>query len=367
MNILHIVGKDLIEGNGITSAVPPLIREQNKINGINSRLLVISENKLEYKKMFGVDFKIYSKIEDIYLYLEKEYIPDIVIFHEIYHFKFIKIYPKLLKLKIPYIVKPHCSLTKAAQSKGKLKKDLANTLFFKKFIENSVAVSFLNESEQSKSKKYRFNSIIVNNGVYCNIDKHMIDKKINKNEISIIFLSRIDLYHKGLDVLLEGIADIKEDIFYNKKFNINIYGSGNERDVEYLKDKINQMNNNKVKYNGPVFGIEKENIIKNSDIFVLTSRLEGMPMAILECWANGMPCIITPGTNMCDDLYSNNKLGWVTGLDKNEIRETILKAIEEYKDDKKLYFENCTSWVEKNYKWERIAVDSVQKYKKFIK
>ena len=364
MNILHIVGKDLTEGNGITSAVPPLIKAQNDLKHINSKLLVISDNKIDYRHRFDIDSYICKNINKIKKYIKEIYKPDIVVFHEIYYLSFIKVYKIFSTLNIPYIIKPHCSLTKVAQQKSKIKKIVANKIMFERFILKSKGILFLNEDERKKSILNN-NSIIENNGI--EIIEHLPNNLKDNEKINIIYLSRIDLYHKGLDILIDAICSIDEIEFEDKNFDIKIYGTGNEVDIKFVQQKLEFIHKDYVEFKGPIYGDEKVKLMQKSNIFILTSRLEGMPMTILEAWGNGMPCIITPGTNMCDDIKENDKLGWVTEFDKEDIKKCILNAIDDYRVKSKEYNKACIDWAQKKYKWDKIVESTIQKYEYIVK
>ena len=49
---------------------------------------------------------------------------------------------------------------------------------------------------------------------------------------------------------------------------------------------------------GPQFGIERDHSMAAADIFVLPSKSEGLPMAVLEAWAAGVPSLMTRACNL---------------------------------------------------------------------
>ncbi|WP_027339029.1 glycosyltransferase [Halonatronum saccharophilum] len=361
MKILHIAEMYFTKASGITSAVPPFIEAQNKVEGVSSKLLLSSG--VDIPKGFNYNFEVINinDIDNLNYFFNDIYKPDLVIFHGVYFMNYIKIYKILRKLNISYVVKPHCSLTEQAQKKKRVKKYISNLIFFNKFLKNAKAISFLNEGERRTSIRINPNSIIIGNG----IDKiKQVDKK-SKEELEIIYLGRIDFYHKGLDFLLDAIELIKDKLS-NEKIKINIYGKGSETEVKKLNEIILKININNLKFKGPVYDEEKDRVFKKANILILTSRFEGLPMTILEALSYGIPCIVTPGTNVSEEI-NNNNAGWKTSTNPKEIANTILIAINEYKKSEDKYIKDTATLVEKKYLWNSIADMSINKYRLLLK
>ena len=56
---------------------------------------------------------------------------------------------------------------------------------------------------------------------------------------------------------------------------------------------------------GPIAGADKKKVLKDADLFLHTSRSEGHPMGVLEALAYGIPCLLTPGTNMASEVAAS--------------------------------------------------------------
>jgi len=77
---------------------------------------------------------------------------------------------------------------------------------------------------------------------------------------------------------------------------------------------------------GAMFGDRKLSIMNDMDVFVHSSRWEGMPMAVLESAALGVPLLLSEATNMGDYVrrYGNGLI-----LSENTPKE-IANAMNEF-------------------------------------
>lgn len=283
--------------------------------------------------------------------------PDLVIFQGVYFWKFCFIASKLRKKNIPYIIVPRSSLTSSAQNSKKFKKKLGNIFLFKHFIQNALAIEYLTKEEYNESNKsWNNTSIIIPNG---------IDRKSNtknwkkKKSIKGVFIARLDVYHKGIDILLEACSEMKEEM-KAANFTINIYGSDRNGSRDKIKELIDQNAlNSLVIVKDAVFGEEKEKILLDSDIFILTSRFEGQPMGLLEALSYGVPCLVSEGTNMAREIYLNDA-GWTAEINKDSIKEALLRMINDISNFE-IKGKNAIE-LANNYNWEEIGKISHSKY-----
>ena len=287
--------------------------------------------------------------------------PDLVVFHEIYIYKYLSIAQELKENGIPYIIVPHGCLTKQAQARKALKKKLANMLFFNKFVANAEKIQYLSVSEQERSivqKQY----FVCGNGM----DIPACHKEYDNNDgIVITYIGRIEIKIKGLDLLLKAVYNVRD---YLKAHNvvINIYGpenNGQRSDLEkkVIEDELDEI----VHVNKEVSGDEKVSILLDSDVFIQTSRTEGMPMGIIEAMAYGLPCLVTIGTSL-GDIIRENDAGWVADIDQASIEKCLVKAVEE-KSTIPEKGTNARKYAIENFAWEKVTRDTLGFYKNVIK
>lgn len=327
---------------------------KNRPNGIKSvleELLPVQKEKIKVS-MINLRKNENSSIQNLKSY-------DLVIIHGVYNLKYLFIAEKLIKYKIPYIIVPHCSLTKISLQQSRLKKKIFNILA-NRFYKKASAIGFLNKEEEEASILVNKKSIYLPNGVHLPSD---ITKKNKSEKISIMYLSRIDIYHKGLDLLIESIKLIKDELIF-KNIQINIYGDGRKDSMEYLYKEIASNDLSKIiSYKGRVEGENKDIAFRENDIFILTSRFEGFPMAVLEALSYGIPCILTEGTNM-KSMIEKYDSGWISKTEVKDIANTILKGIDKYKKD--IYNKNTLSNA-KDFEWKNIALQHLETYNIFLK
>lgn len=127
---------------------------------------------------------------------------------------------------------------------------------------------------------------IVNNIVpFPSINKTPLHKI---STIHLLFLGQIS-EEKGIFDLLSVIIDNKSSL--KNKICLHIGGIGK---IQKLTETIeNNGISDIVKYVGWISGDEKINILNSSDIFILPSYIEGLPVSILEAMSYKMPIIST--------------------------------------------------------------------------
>ena len=355
MNILHIASL-APKANGISTVLFSLGPMQEKI-GHNVKIISVRPNIINP----DVNIEQIRYITDFKIVIQT-FKPDIVVFHSVYVKEYIQFSNYLRNSHIPYCIELHGALSVENYKKNKPFKFIANILFYNKFIKFAKSIVYLNEGEYRNSivKIINPNKTVIPNG--CNPVSDFIVEKEMSDKINILYLGRIDPVQKALPTLMNAIEKLSQD-GYSNILHFNFYGPGREANVEWLKQKLSNCVDIAT-YHGVVYGDKKDEAFKSSDIFILTSAYEGMPMSVLEALTHCLPCIITPNTNM-DDIILENCAGWVTKLDSESIYNTILKATKEYRANHTILRNNSVSTSSK-YLWERVAKLSIEQYYKLI-
>ena len=289
--------------------------------------------------------------------------PDIVIFHSIYFNQYLFYALLLWFYRIPYAIQLHGALSKENYEVSKTKKQIANFLIYNRFIKGAKSIVYLNQNEYNNSivKNINPRCIIVPNG--CDVVSDVnTEHKASESSINYIYIGRIARHHKGMDMLVEALKSVSKGSLKDK-VRFHIYGDGRDIECEWLKEQLTEISNI-AEFHGPVYDMKKEVAMRSSDIFILTSRFEGMPMAVLEALSYGIPCLITMGTNMGEDISAAGA-GWITAADPEAIVKTIEVATESYKADFQKFRRRAYELSQK-FSWEKIAHESVENYKQLL-
>ncbi len=187
------------------------------------------------------------------------------------------------------------------------------------------ADGFVFQTEEAKgyfSKEIRKKSIVISNP----INSKFVNVKGRNHEIvekTIITVGRLT-EQKNQKLLIEAFKDVQKKY---PEYSVKIFGDG------HLRESLNKtIEKNGLK--GSVFLMgETENIIdelQKAYMFVMTSNYEGMPNALMEAMAVGVPVISTNcpcGGPKC--LINNNENGILVHVNKKkELTNSMIKLIQ---------------------------------------
>lgn len=192
---------------------------------------------------------------------------------------------KLFRKKVVYHMHSDCFDTFYGNSAG-IQKKLINY-----FINNVDALICLAPFwKKFFTDNFRNKNIeIINNVIPKPINWHSYSTGEDSSVINFLFLGRIG-HRKGIFDILNVISQKKE--LFAGKMKLRVGGDG---ETERLKEFISE---NKlehiVEYVGWIQGQEKDTLLSKSDIYILPSYSEGLPISILEAMSYKLPVISTP-------------------------------------------------------------------------
>lgn len=222
-----------------------------------------------------------------------------------------------------------CSMVALNGKKGKLIYTQRNSPWYKKNLNFFVqllrhivvwkadAIMTQTKEQADFFEKYKEKVWIVPNPVnevFFDLEKKTYSDRIKK----IIMVGRLS-EEKNYELALRCI---KRLIIQYPELVLEIYGDGEEK--KHLINMIEELDlKEKCRLMGRSSCIEEQ--IIHADLFLLTSTSEGMPNALMEAMALGIPCISSNCKTGPSDLIESG----ITGiLFENESLESLYKAID---------------------------------------
>jgi glycosyltransferase involved in cell wall biosynthesis len=129
---------------------------------------------------------------------------------------------------------------------------------------------------------------------------------------------------KGFDLLLEALVTVREQF---PRADLIIAGAGPEEAA--LKARCRSLGlDGAVRM--PGFVQRPYMFFAGASLFVLSSRHEGMPNALLEAAAGGLPIVATPASGGVVDFLRSRPDAWITpDISSSALAYTLLEALEE--------------------------------------
>jgi glycosyltransferase involved in cell wall biosynthesis len=274
--------------------------------------------------------------------------PEIALFH--LHSVFSPTNNHIANLGTRYMVTPHGGWSdKVIKGRNRIAKWLWIQIYEKRLWSRASAIQSVSEPEMIDLKSLRNISTIryIQNGMdtpsKSNLN-HTINEKV------WLFMGRLAIEQKGLDRLIESYAmSLSHD---PKTPNLVIAGPDFRDGKQWLEKRIQELKlEHKITILGPVIGKEKSTLLRNTCLFIHTSRWEGMPLSILEAMAHGIPCLVTKGTNV-NQLITQHHAGYDCGESTEEIAAAMKKAANENLESMGM---NARKVIQHHFSWKSIA------------
>ncbi len=272
------------------------------------------------------------------------------------------------KLKnIPHIHTTHCPWTDAFHS-WKLKPFLfLNDLIFNKISFKLITrvVSITPWEVETYLKKYTSKEkiTIIPNGtdpiLFKKVKNNNFKKRLGIKGKLVLFFGRLNPT-KGPEILAKAAIEITK-----KRKDINFVWVGpDEGKAEEVKNLIKPYKN--MFYLGPIKGKEKiAEMYQASDVYILPSYREGLPLTLFEAYASGLPVIASPVNGIPYELKENINGFLVPYGNIDLLKKRILEVLDNKSLAKKFSKNNMKK--AKNFSWDLINERYLKVYKENLR
>lgn len=189
--------------------------------------------------------------------------------------------------------------------------------------------NYLNNLDIKGKVEYIYNPIEEVDDIECNIKSKQI-----------ISVGRLT-YQKGFDMLCDVAKVVLKD---NKGWKWLILGDGEDKDK--LRSKIKEYGlENKLILKGNVSNVEE--YYKNSSLYVMTSRFEGLPMTLLEAKTYKLPIVSFNCLTGPSEIVKNNINGYLINPENVEAMSNKLNILMNDENKLKEFSSNAQIDIEK--------------------
>lgn len=186
-----------------------------------------------------------------------------------------------------------------------------------------AAVFQTQKAKEFYSERLQNRAVVIHNPVRGLTKETLWKEELAGN--SIIYLGRIDILQKRLDVLLDAFKQVLKQF---PDYKLMIYGDGRSEDTNRLKQMITDLD---ITDSVELCGVtdSPENVLKSSKLFVFTSDFEGIPNSVIEAMNVGIPIVATdcsPGGARL--LLGDSEYGELVECgNSNAVAEAIIRSL----------------------------------------
>ncbi len=220
-------------------------------------------------------------------------------------------------------------------------------------------------SEDTRSHYKLDSARVVHNGIDTSRFEQNQEERVRKRQdlglgdsFVILFIGRLDV-NKGICELIEVIGSLVQK---GMDLNLLVVGSGDDEMVEAC------LRENSLDDNGVMVG-RVENPVpyyQSSDIFVLPSAFEGIPLTLLEAMASGLPCVATSVGGMPEVIVDGANGYLVQPGDKEGLSQAILR-VHDNKIESQEVSEKARITIENRFSSTRMLHDYLDVYGSLVK
>ena len=211
----------------------------------------------------------------------------------------------------PYLLSPHGGYDPVSLRRRRLRKRVYGAAFERRMVRRAALVPALTEVEADQVRRFAgpVATAVIPNGVV--LPDGAADGTAFRRELGVppaaplaVFVGRLDVLHKGLDVLVGELTDAPS-------WHVAFVGP----DHRYGRRQLMQLAlerrvGERVSFLGPRTAERLAGVYAAADLLVLPSRWEGLPMVLLEALAHGTPALVSPQVEQLVPVAGRGA-GWV--------------------------------------------------------
>jgi glycosyltransferase involved in cell wall biosynthesis len=201
------------------------------------------------------------------------------------------------RLRVPYVVSPHGGYSPASLARSAIRKAVYIRLVERRLVRGAALRVALTDVEAGDLRAFGAGEpiAIIPNGVPPaprHVNPMAFRRKFGLDDRRVLlFVGRLDIVHKGLDVLIRAVAAAPE--WHAVLVGSDFRGGGDQ--LRRLAGKLGVEAH--LTFTGPLYGQALHEAFAAADYFALVSRWEGLPLSLLEALSHGIPAVVSPAVD----------------------------------------------------------------------
>jgi glycosyltransferase involved in cell wall biosynthesis len=284
---------------------------------------------------------------------------DLLHFHSVYTPENIA----LGRLGVPYVVSPHGGYNRNVTcGRRRFAKAVWRAIWETGFLRSARALHAVSEGEARDLE-----ALGVNRRIVCvpnGLGDEWLDEQVPCPPMGPwVFLGRLDVEAKGLDLLLDGYAAA---LRMSPLPNLMLVGPDHRGGQVWLAQRIADLGlAGNVEIRPPIFGRAKAELLRSASAVLHPSRWEGLPFGVLEALAVGRPVLVTPGTNMAS-VVAQYEAGIAVDATPAGVSEGLFMLAEHGPAWRAAAGERGRALVLERFTWDRVASQVAAMYREVL-
>lgn len=276
-----------------------------------------------------------------------------------FHGGFIREFPKIAEMVkgLKYFVMPHGVYAKNCFCRKWWLKLPYWTVIEKRFVNNSKGLLLLHKSALYRKIAKSLNDAsiyVIPNGA----DPHLVaterkNEPVGKDEPIVWgYCGRIDDAHKGIHLMVRSFIRFARQCSDGRHI-LSIIGDGPDLN-DIRKRYATEIDSGIVQLHGKLFEVQKFEKLREMRFFFHLSNWDGVPLACLDALAMWIPLIVTPGTNLADDIVC-----YGAGVATLPETDAVVRNMQKLANaDRQNLVKGCTRLLTEKYNW-KISCDKL--------
>jgi glycosyltransferase involved in cell wall biosynthesis len=272
---------------------------------------------------------------------------------------------------IPYVVCPHDPYHPQLLRRDRWRKLPYGFFYERPFLNAASAIQVLAEKHRKLLSSYGVQRpvIVVPNGFDGGEAVHSDSGEPGQQTISeedprFLYLGRLDMHHKGLDLLLNALG---HGICQGKlpaNLHLDFVGAdwGDQGKLELLAHRLGITRN--VRFLGHIPNQNPSAIIALYDLLVLPSRFDGFGLVVLEAMVAAKPVVVSEEAGI-SSYVEEAQCGYLVKPDSNSISLGLIRAVQTRAEWRNMG-RNGKEFAYNHLTWDKSADQACHQYGKLL-